>query len=137
MNLFAWLLAVVLSALAAGGGGLWVGQDVGRTAEAAKRDAQNLKDLGSMLDAQKGLIDQANAASLAMRQATAKRLAADRKTTEDITHALALTAGDRAGCHFPDDSMRQLAQAHRRAAEAAASGVRGALPAATATPGGN
>ena len=137
MNPLAWILAIVLAAAGSGAGGVWWGKSLGKTEEAAKRDAKTLEEVGSMLDSHKGLIAQANKASIAMRKATALRQEADSKSTKEFTDALALTAGDRAGCRFPADSMRQLAEAQRRAAEAAASGIRSAMPTTDAVSGRN
>ncbi|RGP57278.1 hypothetical protein ASB58_00935 [Pseudomonas abyssi] len=58
------------------------------------------------------------------------RQQADANTTKELTDALALTAAERAQCRFDDDSMRHTAAARDRAAQAAAGGLGGAVPAA-------
>jgi len=129
MNLATWILAVLISALASLGGGYWYGKADGRAEERARQDSKTVKDLGEIISSQTKLIQDANAASSAMRQATARREAADRKTTEEFNHALAATADSRAGCVFDAGVLRQLAAARDRAAQAAAGGIRGTLPA--------
>jgi len=132
VNIAAWVLAVLIAALASLGGGYWRGHVDGMAASQAVQDHKAVGDLAGILDSHTTLIASSNEASRAMRQATALRQAADRKTTEEFRHALSATADSRAGCVFPADVMRQLQAAHERAATAAALGVRGALPAAGA-----
>jgi hypothetical protein len=124
------LLALVIG-LAGAVGGFFYGHHTGEVAEAAKRDGQAVKDLTGLIDSHKDLIKTAGAASKAMRGAIAQRAAQDAQTTKEFKDALTVTADSRAGCVFPDDVMRQLAAARERAAEAAAFGVRGAMPGAS------
>lgn len=128
------LLALVLG-LAGAVGGFFYGHHAGAVAESAKRDGQAVKDLAGLIDSHKDLIKAAGAASKAMRGAIAKRAAQDAQTTQEFKDALTPTADSRAGCVFPADVMRQLAAARDRAAQTAAFGVRGALPAASAPAG--
>jgi hypothetical protein len=128
MNAPTWLLIIVLTALFGTGGGYWYGRADGVAAQQARQDHQAVTDLTGIIDSHKTLIDQANSASVAMRQATARREATDRKTTEEFRHALAATADSRAGCVFDDGVVRQLAAARDRAAAAAAGGIRDPLP---------
>ncbi|GAA5784686.1 hypothetical protein [Chitiniphilus shinanonensis] len=76
------------------------------------------------------LIDDANQASTALREAAAARARVDDQTTQELRRALAKTAATRLGCRFDDDVMRQLEAARDRAAAAAAHGVRGSVPGA-------
>lgn len=126
------LLALVIG-LAGAAGGFFYGRDAGQVAEAAKRDGQAVKDLTGLIDSHKGLIKAAGAASKAMRAAVARRAAQDEQTTKEFKDALTATAASRVGCVFPADVMRQLSDARDRAAEAAAFGVRGAVPGAAAS----
>ena len=61
-------------------------------------------------------------------QTVAQLEKANTQTTTEIAHALTTTAPERADCVFPPDVVRGLQGARDRAAEAAASGIRGALP---------
>ena len=70
----------------------------------------------------------------AMRAAVAQLEKANTQTTTEIADALTTTAPERADCVFPPDVVRGLQGARDRAAEAAASGIRGALPGAPASP---
>jgi hypothetical protein len=132
-------LTIALLALAIGlagtVGGFFYGHHTGEIAEAAKRDGQAVKDLTGLIESHKDLIKAAGAASKAMRGAIAQRAAQDAQTTQEFKDALTSTADSHAGCVFPDGVMRQLAAARDRAAEAAAFGVRGALPGAPAGAG--
>ena len=125
------LLALVIG-LAGAVGGFFYGHHAGTVAESATRDGQAVKDLTSLIDSHKSLVKAAGAASKAMRGAIAQRAAQDAQTTQEFKDALTPTVDSRAGCVFPDGVMRQLAAARDRAAEAAAVGVRGAMPAASA-----
>ena len=69
-----------------------------------------------------------------MRAAVAQLEKANTQTTTEIADALTTTALERADCVFPSDVVRGLQGARDRAAEAAASGIRGALPSAPASP---
>jgi len=126
-------LLAMATGLAGAVGGFFYGQHTGEVAESAKRDGQAVKDLTELIDAHKGLIKQAGAASKAMRSAIGQRAAQDAQTTQEFKDALKATAGDRAGCVFPAGVMRQLADAQARAAQAAAGGIRSAVPRAPAS----
>ena len=123
-------LAGLVLALSAGAGGYWWGHGNGKAAEVARRDADTVAKVTAQLEAHQGLIDDANAASAALRGAAAIRAATDRKFSKEFRDALKNTAGDRAGCRFDDDSVRHLGAARERAAEAAASGLAAAVPGA-------
>lgn len=125
-------LAALTACLAGTVGGYWYGHGQGVLVESARRDGQAVKDLGELIESHKGLIRQAGAASKAMRAAVARRAAQDAQSTQEIRDALTTTADSRAGCVFPAGVMRQLADARERAAQAAAGGIRGALPGASA-----
>lgn len=133
MSVAYWLLALVVAALASAGTGFYAGHADGIAQAKAEDDAKTVGQLTAMLTSHQSLIDAAGAVSRGMRHALAKRRSADAKSTQEFKDGLTSTAGDRAGCLFPADSMRQLAQAHARAAEAAASGVHVALPSANPT----
>jgi|TARA_Y100001001_G_scaffold105075_1_gene102777 chromosome segregation ATPase len=88
---------------------------------------QQLQDL---ISSTKGLTEQAHAASTALNLSISARQQADANTTKELTDALDRTAAERAQCRFDDDSMRHTTAARDRAAEAAASGLGGAVPTA-------
>ncbi|WP_220814101.1 hypothetical protein [Pseudomonas paralcaligenes] len=99
------------------------------TAAAANQCQQaQLDALEGVIDSTRGLIADANAASQQLGKTISARRMADAQTTKEIRHALATTAPQRAGCVFDVGVMQQLADAHRRAAEAAASGIRATVP---------
>jgi len=123
MKTVALLSAVLIAALAVAGLSYWLG----KAARQAEQDHQAVADLSTILQSQTKLVKQANAASRAMRQATARREAADQQTTEELRHALAATADSRTDCAFPADVLRQLQAARDRAADAAAGGIRGEM----------
>ena len=129
------LIALCLS-LAAAVAGFFYGQHQGVLAESAKRDGKAVADLTNLITSQKGLITQANKASRDIRAAAALRLQADAKYSQEFKDALASSADSRDGCVFPADVMRKLAAGRDRAAQAAASGIEGAVPPARAGPTG-
>jgi len=131
-------LIALVAGLAGAVGGYFYGHDQGATAEAAKRDGQAVQQLTGLIDSHQALIDQANTASASLRQAQTARIAADMQFSKEFRHALKTTAGDRAGCRFDDDIVRQLAAARDRAAAAAAGGSAATVPGAAtgARPGG-
>ncbi len=127
------LALVALVLIAAGGGlGYWRGHAAGSAAEVARQDAATLNTLGAQLAAHADLVQQSGDASRRLRVAVALREKANTQTSKDLRDALQATADSRAGCTFPAGVMRQLAQARDAAAQAAASGVGGALPGAAA-----
>ncbi len=97
-------------------------------AEQACQQAQ-LGALQNVIDSTKGLTAAANAASQELGKTISARRQADARTTKEIRDALATTAPQRAGCVFDAGVMQQLDDARRRSAEAAASGIRRAVPA--------
>jgi len=129
------LIAVVLS-LGAAVAGFFYGQHQGALAESAKRDGKAVADLTSLITSHQGLITQADKASRNIRAATAARLLADARSSKEFKDALASSADSRDGCVFPADVMRKLAAGRDRAAQAAASGIEGAVPPARAGPAG-
>lgn len=135
MSRAAIALAGVVLALSTGGGGYLWGHAAGKAAEVARRDGQAVRQLGQLIDSQRGLVEQANAASARLRRAAATRATRDAVFGKEFRDALARTAGDRAGCRFDDDSVRQLGAARDRAAAAAAGGAAAELPAAGAGAG--
>lgn len=121
-------LAGLVLALAAGGGGYWWGHRSGVAAEVARRDAGTVQLVTAQLQAHQSLVDDANAASAALRGAMAQRAASDRRFAKEFRDALKKTAADRGGCRFDDDSVRQLGAARERAAAAAAGSAAAAVP---------
>ena len=127
-------LTVLLLCGASGLAGLTYGVHAGKQSEIAKRDAQTVQKLHDALDAHSGLIQQSNQASTALRKWLAHLGKKQNQQTQGVTDELQKTKDSRAGCVFPPGVMRELAGARDRAAEAAAGGVRSALPdTATAT----
>lgn len=132
MSWAVWSLGIVAAAVGGTAAGVSWGTAQGRAEQLAQADHQAVQQLTELLDGHKALIEQAGAASRAMRRAMAARAATDDRTTREIRDALAQTAPARAGCVFPADVMRLLATARDRAAQAAAGGVLGAVPGAAA-----
>lgn len=124
----------LLVSIAAGLGGYAYGIDQGKALEKGRQDAQALQDIKGQLTAHTNLIKQSGAASRSLRQATALREQANEATSKEMSDALTSTAENRAGCVFPARVMHDLAAARARAAEAAALGTGGALPAANSGP---
>ncbi|MBU1352113.1 MAG: hypothetical protein KKB95_09495 [Gammaproteobacteria bacterium] len=127
-------VAGLLVAIAAGIGGYGYGLDQGKALEKGHQDAQALDAITKQITAHADLVKRSGAASKGMRAATAQLEKANTQTTTEIADALTTTATDRVGCVFPAGVMRGLDEARARAAQAAASGVRGALPGAAASP---
>ena len=125
-------IAGLLLAGAAGLGGYAYGLGQGKALERGHQDGQALAAFGQQLEAHADLVKRSGAASRSMRAAVAQLDKANTQTTTEIAHALTTTAFDRADCVFPAGVMRGLAAAQGRAAAAAASGIRGALPGAGA-----
>ncbi|SDU82276.1 hypothetical protein [Pseudomonas sihuiensis] len=107
-----------------------LGYAEGKAAAAEACQQAQLDALEGVIDSTKGLIADANAASQELGKTISARRQADAQTTKEIRHALATTAPQRAGCVFDAGVMQQLDDARRRAAEAAAGGVRTSMPAA-------
>lgn len=125
-------LAAIVFAAAGGAGGFWRGHVAGSAAEVARQDAATVHALGAQLTAHADLVKQSGDASRRLRLALVLREQNNTQTSKDLRDALDATADSRAGCTFPAGVMRQLAQARDSAAEAAASGVVGALSSAAA-----
>lgn len=106
-----------------------LGYAEGKAAAAKECQQAQLDALEGVIDSTKGLIADANNASQELGKTISARRQADAQTTKEIRHALATTAPERAGCVFDAGVMQQLDNARSRAAEAAASGVRAAMPA--------
>lgn len=117
------VLAAILAALAGTGGGYLYGHRRGAGDELARANAETVQNLTEILAAHQALVDTANAASRAMREALDARAAQDSITTRELKNVLAKTATRRAGCQFDDDVMRILTAARERAAAAAAGGI--------------
>lgn len=107
-----------------------LGYAEGQAATAAQCQQAQLAGLQAVIDSTASLTAAANTASQELGKTISARKQADAQTTKEIRHALATTAPERAGCVFDAGVMQQLAAARSRATEAAASGVRSAVPAA-------
>ena len=129
-------VAGLLLAVATGIGGYGYGLDQGKALEKGRQDAQILDSINNQLTAHADLVKRSGAASRGMRVAVAQLERANTQTTTEMADALTTTAPDRADCVFPAGVMRGLDEARTRAAAAAASGIRGAVPAAAAVPTG-
>ena len=126
----------LLLAVAAGIGGYGYGLDQGKALEKGRQDAKALETITDQINAHADLVKRSGAASKGMRAAVAQLERANTLTTTEIADALTTTAPERADCVFPTGVMRGLSDARDRAAQAAASGIHGALPAAAAVPTG-
>ena len=107
-----------------------LGYAEGQAAAAKQCQQAQLGALQAVIDSTVGLTAAANTASQALGKTISDRKQADAKATKEIRDALASTAPQRAGCVFDAGVMQQLEDARSRAAEAAASGIRRAVPAA-------
>ena len=130
------LVGGLLLAAAAGIGGYGYGLDQGKALEKGRQDAKALETITDQIAAHADLVKRSGAASKGLRAAVAQFEKANTQTTREIADALTSTAPDRADCVFPADVLRGLQSARDRAAEAAASGIRSALPAAPTNPSG-
>ena len=130
------ITAGLLLAVATGIGGYGYGLDQGKALERGRQDGQAVDAITQQLAAHADLVKRSGAASKGMRTAVAQLERANTHTTTEIADALTTTAPERADCVFPTGVMRGLSDARDRAAQAAASGIRGALPAAAAVPTG-
>lgn len=128
------LVGGLLLAVAAGIGGYGYGLDQGKALEKGRQDAKALETITDQIAAHADLVKRSGAASKGMRAAVAQLERANTQTTTEIADALTTTAPERADCMFPPDVVRGLQAARDRAAEAAASGIRGALPSPLASP---
>ena len=129
-------VAGLLLAIAAGVGGYGYGLDQGKALEKGRQDSKALEAVTEQLSAHADLVKRSSAASRSMRTAMAQLEKANTQTTTEMADALTITASDRADCVFPAGVMRGLDEARTRAATAAASGIRSALPAAATVPTG-
>ena len=127
-------VAGLLLAIAAGVGGYGYGLDQGKALEKGRQDSKALEAVTEQLSAHADLVKRSGAASKGMRAAVAQLERANTQTTTENADALTTTAPERADCVFPPDVVRGLQAARDRAAEAAASGIRGALPSPLASP---
>lgn len=118
----------LLVALAAAVGGYAYGEHQGALLEAGRRDAVVVKEMSTLLESHKGLVQRATQVSQAMRTATWQRAQQDAQTTQELTDVLQATARERADCVFDAGVLRQLSTARERAADAAANGIRTAVP---------
>lgn len=128
------LVGGLLLAVAAGIGGYGYGLDQGKALEKGRQDGKTLETITDQIAAHADLVKRSGTANKGMRAAVAQLEKANTHTTTEIADALTTTAPERADCVFPPDVVRGLQGARDRAAEAAASGIRGALPGAPASP---
>lgn len=128
------LVGGLLLAVAAGIGGYGYGLDQGKALEKGRQDGKALETITEQIAAHADLVKRSGAANKGMRTALAQLDKANTQTTTEIADALTTTAPERADCVFPPDVVRGLQGARDRAAEAAASGIRGALPGTPASP---
>ena len=127
-------LAGLVLAVGTGLAGYGYGIDQGKALEKGRQDAKALETITDQIAAHADLVKRSGAASKGMRAAVAQLEKANTQTTTEIADALTTTAPERADCVFPTDVVRGLQAARDRAAEAAASGIRGALPSPPASP---
>ena len=127
-------LAGFVLAVGTGIAGYVCGIDQGKALEKGRQDGKALETITDQIAAHADLVKRSGAASKGMRAALAQLEKANTQTTTEIADALTTTAPERADCVFPPDVVRGLQGARDRAAEAAASGIRGALPSPSASP---
>lgn len=100
----------------------------GYAAAQSEQRALDLAQLQQQTQASQQLLEQAQATSQALNQAVNSRRQADAQTTQEIRHALALTAEQRSACTYDADSLQHLHAAYQRALQAVASGLAHPLP---------
>ena len=127
-------LAGFVLAVGTGIAGYVCGIDQGKALEKGRQDGKALETITDQIAAHADLVKRSGAANKGMRTALAQLDKANTQTTTEIADALTTTAPERADCVFPPDVVRGLQGARDRAAEAAASGIRGALPGTPASP---
>ena len=127
-------LAGLVLAVGTGRAGYGYGIDQGKALEKGRQDGKALETITEQIAAHADLVKRSGAASKGMRAAVAQLERANTLTTTEIADALTTTAPERADCVFPPGVMRGLSEARDRAAQAAASGIRGALPSPLASP---
>ncbi|WKE65059.1 hypothetical protein PVT67_15555 [Gallaecimonas kandeliae] len=126
-----WIALAILSAFLLGSaGGFWKGWHDGALSVTAAQDQAQLQSLNQVITNQRSLIKEANSASARLAQLGSSRAAQDAATTQALKEMLHETASLRAQCRFDAGVMRQLVAARARAAQAAAGGLDGAVPAA-------
>ncbi|MCO1335356.1 hypothetical protein MO867_13540 [Microbulbifer sp. OS29] len=128
-----WLLLAALSSSVAATAGYWRGHHNGVRDTQLRTSDQALRDMSSLMENHRQLIQEANAAGLRLIKQTARRAALDNQTTQELRNALAKTADSRVRCVFNLDVMQSLAAARDRAAQAAATGLDESLPSAGTT----
>ena len=126
---------LVIAAIVGGGAGYLYGRHEGSQLERARIDAQSVRELTDLIESHKGLIAESASAGKGMRQALVSRRAQDQAATKELRNVLAETADRRVDCVFEPRVMRELEAARERAAQAAAGGVLGAVPATGGQPG--
>jgi hypothetical protein len=120
---------ILVWSISVAAGAFFYGQSVQKDADEAHASRDIITQLTDIIDTGKTLASDAAEASKAMRAITDSRTRANNLTTKDLENALAKTAGNRVDCRFDADVMRQLDAARQSAAEAAAGGLRGTVPA--------
>ena len=126
-------IAGLLVAIAAGVGGYGYGIDQGKALKKSSQETEYLKTVTDQITAHGDLVKQSGVASRNLRLAVAAREKVNDTTSKELGDALTTTADSRVGCVFPAGVMRHLSEARDRAAEAAASGIPGAMPGAPAS----
>lgn len=122
-------VSLTLAALITGAaGGYWMGLGHGALEVQAATDSQTVANLTSLLEQHAQQVREANAASERLNSLIAQRKRHDYSTTQVLREVLHETAALRADCRFDDRIMRELATAHKRAAQAATGGLDGAMP---------
>lgn len=89
----------------------------------SEQRALDLAKLEQQIQASQQLLEQAQATSQALNQAINSRRQSDAQTTQEIRHALSLTAEQRRACTYDADSLQHLHTAYQRALQAVASGL--------------
>lgn len=124
------ILAVVLTGIGSGYLGYHQGLERGELNISAQRDGKTVTKLQGLIESQADLVDQANQASIQIRETIRLRGQQDKKITRGLQDALAQQQDMvqeqqtlAADFRYSADVMRQLQASHQRASQAATGGL--------------
>lgn len=121
--MIALALAWLLSVIASGVGGWLYGHARGHAKATQACQQANIDTLNGVIDQVSHYAQSANRASLVLSKTLAERKKADSQLTQELEHALSVTADQRRGCVFDDSVMQLIQSAADRADEAATRGL--------------
>jgi hypothetical protein len=123
-------LALCLAAAGAGALGYSTGYTRGARDVRGEQAAQQAAQLSDQVRGMRADLQASAASSSQLRAGLARLERHQTSSTQELKNALQKNAADPVLCRFDADSMRIIDAARAAAAQAAAGGIRGALPAA-------